>query len=141
MPNLTTRMDLTSTTIQIRSDDAKSNFMNFDHSWEAVSAIKVSAKVVKTEIFQTVFNTLKAYEKEYINLVCNHTEFDKVKRYYLPDWVFLEGEDDTMEAAVCSVIVEMVTGLRPEDNHGMFKAIVTGIEMDIDAEIGFPVLD
>lgn len=92
-------------------------------------------------LLSQVFNTLKEYEKEYVNLICNHTEFNKVKRYYLPDWVFLEGEDDTMEAAICSVIVEMVTGLRPEDNHGMFKAIVTGIEMDIDAEIGFPVLD
>lgn len=141
MPNLTTKMDLTSTTIQIRSDDAKSNFMNFGHSWEAVSAIGVTAQVVKTEAFQSIFNDLVSYKKDYVNLVCNNTDFNKVKRFYLPDWVFLEVEGDSLEDSVSSVIIELVTGLSPEENHGMFKAIISGIEIDIDAEIGFPVLD
>lgn len=141
MPNLTTKLDLTSTTIQIRSDDAKSNFMNFDHDWEAVACILVTASVSKTDSFDEEFKKLPSYQREYLTLVCNNTVFDKEKRYYIPDWVFLEVEGETMKESIENVVIELVTGVKPRVMPNLFTANVTGIEMDIDAEIGFPVLD
>jgi hypothetical protein len=141
MSNLTTKLDLTSTTIQIRSDDAKSNFMNFEHKWEAVNCIEVKASVTKSEKFDLVYKTLTAYEKEYVNLVCNNTKFGEIRKYYLPDWVFLEVDGETMSESITNVIIEVVTGVNPVNTPGLFVATIDSINLDVDAELGFPVLD
>ena len=138
MPNITTRMGLTSTTIQIRNEDAKSNFMNFEQRWEAAGAIKVTAKINKADNFDDLYESLPLLEKDYINLICNQTKFDTYKTFYIPDWVFLSGSDSTTEEAVCRVVSELFTGLY-DVSKSLFKITVSELDLDPGVEVGFPV--
>ena len=138
MPNLTTKMDLTSTTIQIRNDDAKSNFLTFEHRWESTAAIRVVAKINKSEDFDKHFSELPYPDREYVNLVCNQLTFDSPVVFYLPDWVFLTGDDESMGASISNVLVEVFTGLYYDPNV-LFKVDVLEADLDPGAEIVFPV--
>lgn len=138
MPSLTTKLDLTSTTIQIRNDDAKSNFLTFEHRWEAAAAIRVVAKINKSEDFDKHFAELPYPDQDYVNLVCNQVTFDKPVTFYLPDWVFLTGDDEPMDVAISNVLVEVFTGLYYDPNV-LFKVDILEADLTPDAEIVFPV--
>jgi len=141
MPNLTTKLDLTSTTIQIRSDDAKSNFMSFDHKWEATSAIRIHAKVTKAEDFDELFLNLPLLEQDYITVACGNIQFGKELKFYLPDWVFLDSRGRTLEESVAMVVIELVTGISPDECQSLFNVEITFVDLEPGVEIGFPVLD
>lgn len=138
MPSITTKQDLTSTTIQIRSDDAKSNFLNFEQRWESTSAIRVFAKINKVSNFDELYQDLTIFEKDYINLVCNSIKFNKPVVYYLPDWIFLSKDGNTVEDVLSKVLVELFTGLGDESQN-LFKIDIIELNLDPGVEIGFPV--
>ncbi len=144
MVHMVTRDDLTSTTIQIRGDDTRSNLLMFDTAWEASEGIKVVVRLHKAEDFEEMAEKLFPHQKEYLNAILTSVPFQKTKTFYLPDFAILSsGTCESLNDTLSRIVIELLTGAEADDTamQALFTVEFIGIEMDTDFEVGFPVMD